>query len=109
MVDGTLVRIRRPWKHPQHGNWSNGRKKIYCTNNIIIADHHGLFILVESGFPRSFHDINILRHIEFYRTWRMHSTHDDNHFKYVLGDPTYQGGDIYIYTSCGNLGVASRC
>jgi hypothetical protein len=101
VVDGTLVRIRRPWKHPQHGSWYNGRKKIYCINNIVIIVHHGLFILVESGFPASFHDINTLRHTEFHKTWRAHFTHDDNHFEYVLGNPAYQGGDMYIMRHVG--------
>ena len=63
-------------------------------NNIVIVDHHGLFILVENKFLRSFYGINTLRHIEFYKTWHAHFTHDDNHFEYVLGNLAYQGGDM---------------
>ena len=60
IIDGTLVKIRRPWKNPEHNKWFNGRKKMYCMNNIVIVDHHGLFIYVNPTYPGSFHDVSCL-------------------------------------------------
>jgi hypothetical protein len=33
---------------------------MYCMNNIMVADHHGLFIDLDLGYPGSFHDVSIL-------------------------------------------------
>ena len=69
-IDGTLFEIRRPYDNPAHRNWFNGRKKIYCFNNTVVVDHHGLFIYIDSGYPGKFHDVNILRSSELCRSWR---------------------------------------
>ena len=69
-IDGTLVKIRRPWKNPEHGKWFNGRKKMYCMNNVVIVDHHGLFIYVDPTYPGSFHDVSCLQVSDMYRAWR---------------------------------------
>jgi DDE superfamily endonuclease len=61
-IDGTLVRIRRPYNDPLNSNWFNGRKKMYCFNNTVIVDHNGLLIYIDMGYPGKFHDVNILRH-----------------------------------------------
>ena len=58
-IDGTLVELRRPWHNPNHTKWFNGRKKMYCMNNTVVVDHNGLFIHVDLGYPRSYHDVNI--------------------------------------------------
>ena len=67
-INGTLVKIRRPWKNPEHGKWFNGRKKMYCMNNVVIVDHHGLFIYVDPTYPGSFHDVSCLRASDMYGT-----------------------------------------
>jgi hypothetical protein len=59
--DGKLVEIRPPHNKPRHSRWFNGRKKIYSLNNTVVVDHDGLFIFLVSGYPGSFHDVNILR------------------------------------------------
>ena len=62
IIDGTLVKICRPWKNLEHGKWFNGRKKMYYMNNVVIIDHHGLFIYVDLGYPGLFHDVVAYRH-----------------------------------------------
>lgn len=54
IIDGTLVKIRKPWNNPNHTKWFNGRKKMYCMNNTVVVSHEGLFIHLELGFPGSF-------------------------------------------------------
>ena len=49
IIDGTLVKIRRPWKNPEYRKWFNSKKKMYCMNNVVIVYHHGLFIYVNLG------------------------------------------------------------
>jgi hypothetical protein len=95
-VDGTLCKIRRPYKDPQHSRWFNGRKKIYSVNNTVVVDHDGLFIYIDSGFPGSYHDVSILRASSLYQNWRSHFEHRDDYFEYLLGDPGYIGEDMFI-------------
>jgi hypothetical protein len=70
IIDGTLCKIRRPWRDPNHAKWFNGRKKIYAVNNTVVVDHDGLFIYVDCGYPGSYHDVNILRHSSLMQNWR---------------------------------------
>ena len=76
-IEDTLVKIRRPWKNPEHGKWFNGCKKMYCMNNAVIVDHHGFFIYVDPSYPRSFHDMTCLRVSDMYGTWHHFFAHDD--------------------------------
>ena len=69
IIDGVLVKIRRPRKNPEHGKWFNGCKKMYCMNNVVIVDHHGLFIYVNPGYTGLFHNVNCLRALDMYGTW----------------------------------------
>ena len=100
-IDGTLCKIWRPFKDPNHRIWFNGQKKIYAMNKTVIIDHDGLFIHVDCGYPGSFHDVNILRQSDFHRNWRMHFRHDENVHEYVLGDPGYLGEKMYIMRRLG--------
>jgi hypothetical protein len=36
-------------------------------NNIVILDHHGLFIYIDIDYPGSYHDVTILRHSSVYK------------------------------------------
>jgi hypothetical protein len=95
-IDGTLCKIRRPHNDDLATVWFNGRKKIYAVNNTVIIDHDGLFIYVDCGYPGSYHDVNILRQSELHRNWRAYFRHNDVVKEYVLGDPGYQGEEMYI-------------
>ena len=77
IIDGTLVKICRPWKNPDHGKWFNERKKMYCMNNVVIVDHHGLFIYIDSTYLGSFHDVTCLHASELHDSWRKHFAHSD--------------------------------
>ena len=50
IVDDTLVKIHWPWKNLEYRKWFNGKKKMYRMNNVIIVNHHGLFIYVNTIF-----------------------------------------------------------
>lgn len=98
IIDGTLVEVRKPWENPDHKKWFNRRKKMYSLNNVVIVDHHGLFIYIDSTYPGSFHDVSCLRASQLHGTWRDHFVHNDmdQAFEYVLGDPGYDGTEMYI-------------
>lgn len=85
-VDGTLVKIRRPYENKNHNKWFQGRKKMYCMNSTILIDHHGLFIFVDPGYPGSFHDVTILKNSMVEAYWRQLFTHTDEYSEFVLGD-----------------------
>jgi hypothetical protein len=34
--------------------------KMYFMNNMVVVDHHGLFIYLDVGYPCSFHDVTIM-------------------------------------------------
>ncbi|KAL2630485.1 hypothetical protein R1flu_015171 [Riccia fluitans] len=78
------------------GNGSMGGKKTYCLNNIVIVDHNGLFIFIDSGYPGSYHDVNCLRNSTLFQHWRDYFTHNDREVEFVLGDPGYAGVDMFI-------------
>ena len=92
------MKIRRPWKNPDHGKWFNGKKKLYSMNNVVIVDHHGLFIYIDPGYPGSFHDVSCVRASYMYATWHQYFGHDDanQYFEYELGDSGYVGMEIFI-------------
>ena len=95
-IDGTLIRIRRPWSDPNHGRYYNGRKKMYFLNSLVVVDHPGLFIYIEPGFPGAYHDINVLRHSDLNASWREYFTYTNSYFEYLLGDPGYQARETFI-------------
>lgn len=100
-IDGTLVKIRRPFRDTQHRSWFNGRKKMYCFNNTVIIDHNGLFTFVDPGYPGKWHDVNILRCSEIFQNWRQHFTHSDDYWEYLIGDPGYLGEEMFIMRRIG--------
>ena len=71
---------------------------MYCMNNVVIVDHYGLFIYIDSSYLGSFHDVSCLRASELHRTWREHFAHNntDQYFEYVLGDARYVGTEMFI-------------
>ena len=74
---------------------------MYCMNNTVVVDHNGLFIHVDSGYPRSYHDVNIFRHSHLYEQWRDFFTQNDRIHKCLLGDPGYSDEDMFIMRRLG--------
>jgi DDE superfamily endonuclease len=83
LIDGTLCKIRRPYRNPDHARWFNGQKQLYSMNSTVIVDHDGLFIYVDPGYPGSFHDVTILRQSELSTSWRDYFTHSDEYIEYL--------------------------
>jgi hypothetical protein len=65
-INGTFIKIHRPWNNPTHQSWFNGWKKIYCLNNLMVLDHQGLFIYLNLGFPRSYYDVIVLWQLDIH-------------------------------------------
>jgi len=38
-------------------------------NNNVVLDHYELFIDLNSSYPSSFHDVNILHKLDLYKSW----------------------------------------
>jgi len=64
-------------------------------NNMIIVDNQGLFIYINIGYPRSWHDVTILWHSNLYANWRNHFTYMNEYFEYLLGDLSYMGEKMW--------------
>ncbi len=62
--------------------------------NTIICDHQGLFIYIDISYPRSYHDVSILRHSSIYNQL---CTHGDDYYEYLLRDPSYMGEEMFYY------------
>jgi hypothetical protein len=70
-------------------------------NNMVIVDHHRLFIYVDPGYLGSYHDFSILRHSSVYQNWCQYFTHGDEYFEYLLGNPNYMGEEMFIMRRIG--------
>jgi hypothetical protein len=70
-------------------------------NNMIIVNHHKLFIYVNPSYPSSYHDVNILQHSSVYQNWHQYFTHGDEYFEYLLGDPGYMAKEMFIMRRIG--------
>jgi hypothetical protein len=98
-LDGTLCCINRPSNiGADHRRHYNGRKHIYCFNNIVVVDHDGLFIFVDPGHAGSYHDVNCLRNSDLHREWRERFSRPslDEVGQHLLGDPGYVGVEMYV-------------
>jgi hypothetical protein len=77
-----------------HG--STCAKKMYCMNDVLVFQHHGLLIYLDIGYHDSFHDVNILRTLELYNNWHSFFNNGDKYFEYLLGDPNYMCECIFM-------------
>jgi hypothetical protein len=55
--------------------------------NIVVMDHIGLFVYLDLGYQRSFHDISILHQLFI---------HGNEYFKYLLVDLRYMGKEMFV-------------
>jgi hypothetical protein len=39
LIDGTLIKIHKPWNNHEHNISFNGCKKIFLMNNTMVVDH----------------------------------------------------------------------
>ncbi|CAM6102317.1 unnamed protein product [Calypogeia fissa] len=96
VVDGTLVRIRRPYENLRHQRWFQGRKKMYCMNSSVVVDHNGLFIYIDPGYPGSYHDCTILQNSWVQANFRNLFVNTADYCEFVLGDSGYKGMEHYV-------------
>jgi hypothetical protein len=54
-------------------------------NNMAIVNHQNIFIYIDNGYPRSYHDVTILWHFDIYINWCNHFAHANDYFEYCLG------------------------
>ncbi len=72
--------------------------------NIIIFGHKGLFICIDFGYPRSYHDVSIFQHSNIYQEWWEYFIHGDETF--LLGDLKYMGEEMFIMWRIGRWKIA---
>jgi hypothetical protein len=70
---------------------------------IIIFGLKSLFICIDFGYPRSYHDVNILQLSNIYREWWEYFSHDDETF--LLGDLEYMGEEMFTMWRIGRTNV----
>jgi hypothetical protein len=77
---------------------------MHCFNNVIVIDHDGLFIYIDAGYARSFHDVRCLRLSELFRNWRQcfRNENRDEVEECLLGDTGYMGADMFILRRVDN-------
>ena len=37
IIDGTIIKIQKPWNNPNHTRWFNGQKNLYCMKNMVMV------------------------------------------------------------------------
>lgn len=74
---------------------------MYCMNNTVVISNKGSFLHLVLEFPSLFHDVTILRNANLYKRWCDHFIHMEEYFKYLLGDPKYQGENMFIIWRIG--------
>lgn len=97
-TDGTFVQIHRPHIEQQRGYY-NGRRKMYCFNNILV-DNDGFITYISRSFAGSFHDVICLRGSCLERNWQIYFKVDPDSphpVKYLPGNPGYSGMDHFIF------------
>lgn len=90
-IDRNLVKTRKSWNNMAQQTWFNEWKIIYSMNNMVIVNHQNLFIYIDNGYPRSYHDVIILWDFDIYINWCNHFAHANEFSEYLLGDPGYMG------------------
>ncbi len=95
LIIGILIDIRKPWNNPIYRSWFNGWKKMYCMNNTMVIDHHGLFIYLDLKYPCSFHNVSIMCEFELYKKWCQFFVHTNEYFEQLLGNPCYWVKEVH--------------
>jgi hypothetical protein len=75
---------------------------MYCMNNTMVVDHHGLFIYLDLEYPRLFHEVSILRQSNIHTNWHQDFVHTNKYFEYLLGNLKYMGEDIFMMWRIGS-------
>ncbi len=101
LINGSLIKIQKPWNNAAHGLWFNGQKKMCFMNSMVVVDHHGLFIYLEVGYQCSFHDVTILHESHLYKNQLQFFVHTNEYFEYVLGDLGHLGEEIFVMHQLG--------
>lgn len=101
-INETLEQIQRLQDNPNHAKWFNKSKKMYSINNTMIIDQDVLFIYVDLGYRGSFYDITILNYSNVYDEYHKRFTATNGYYKYLLGDPSYEGEEQFNMRRLGD-------
>ncbi len=71
-------------------------------NNMVILNHHRLFIYIDISNLGSYHDVNIFRHLGVYKNWHQYFTHGDDYFENMLGNASYMGKYMFLMHMIGH-------
>jgi hypothetical protein len=94
------------WNNPSHHNWFKGRKNLYCMNNLVVVDHYGLFIYLDLGYLRSYHDVNIFCQLNIHKSWCQCFVPTYEYFKGLLGYLGYMSEEIFVMRHIGRCELA---
>jgi hypothetical protein len=63
---------------------------------MVVMDHYGLFIYLDSMYPTTFHDVNILCKSNILKNWHYFFVNIYEYFEYILKDPSYMSKDMFV-------------
>jgi hypothetical protein len=59
-INKSLVKICKPWNNVMYKTWFNNMKKFDLMDNIMVCDHQGLFIYINTKYLGLYCDVTIL-------------------------------------------------
>ncbi len=81
---------------------------MYCMNNSVVVNHHGLFVYLDLRYPSSFHNVSILCESKLYKNINVNSLYTYEYFEYLLGNLNYLGEEMFIRCWLGRCELAPR-
>ncbi len=100
-IYGTLINIHKPWNDGAHKVWFNGQKNIYSMDNIVVVDHRGLFIYLNSITMMSPFCVSL----SYIRICIKFFLRGDEYVEYLLGDLGYLSEEMFITRRIGRCEI----
>jgi hypothetical protein len=69
---------------------------MHCMNNMVVFNHHGLLIYLDTGYFSSFHDVTIMCQSNLYKNWCQFFVHIEDYVEYLLWDLCYVGEEMFM-------------
>ncbi len=68
-INKTLIKICKPWNNVMYKTWFNNMKKVDLMDNIMVCDHQGLVIYINTKYLGLYCDVTILWHFNINCNW----------------------------------------